>query len=144
MRTLAVDYGTRRIGIAVSDALGISARGVATLRDLGDRAAVARIAALTTELEAEAVVIGIPLRADGSRGDAAERVLRFADRVRETVAVPVHTIGEQLTSVEADERMREQGVSAKRRKRRIDEAAAVVILESFLASREREESGRDG
>jgi putative Holliday junction resolvase len=146
MRTLAVDYGTRRTGIAVSDALGISARGVATLEGLGDRAVVERVATLATELEAEAVVVGLPLRADGTEGDAARRVLRFVERLRGAVAIPVHTLNEWLTSYEAEARMRDAGLRARDRKRRVDEAAAVVILEEFLAAQARghEESRRDG
>lgn len=137
MRTIAIDYGRRRTGVAVSDPLGITARGVTTLRNLSDAGAVERIAALVEELEAEAVVVGLPVRADGTAGDAAERVQRFVERLKGAVTVPVHTIGEWLTSVEADERMREQGISAAERKQKIDEAAAVVILEEFLAERQR-------
>ncbi len=137
MRTIAIDYGRRRTGVAVSDALGLSARGVATFRNLSDISAVERIVDLVAELEAEAIVVGVPVRADGSSGDAADRVLRFVDRLKAAVTVPVHTIGEWLTSVEADERMRAQGLSSAERKERIDEAAAIVILEEFLAERER-------
>jgi putative Holliday junction resolvase len=145
MRTLAVDYGTRRIGVAVSDALGITARGVTTLRGLGERRAVERVAELASELDAEAVVVGLPVRADGSVGDAAARVLRFVERLKEAVAVPVHTVAEWLTSYEAEERMREMGIGRGERRRRIDEAAAVVILEEFLAARGRErETRHDG
>jgi putative Holliday junction resolvase len=145
MRTLAVDYGTRRIGVAVSDALGITARGVTTLRGLGERGAVERVAALAGELDAEAVVVGLPVRADGSVGDAAARVLRFVDRLKDAVEIPVHTVAEWLTSYEAEERMREMGIRRDERRRRIDEAAAVVILEEYLAARGRErETHRDG
>lgn len=137
MRTIAIDYGRRRTGVAVSDALGLSARGVATLKNLSDISAVERIVDLVAELEAEAIVVGVPVRADGSSGDAADRVLRFVDRLKASVTLPVHTIGEWLTSVEADERLRAQGLSPSERKDRIDEAAAIVILEEFLAERER-------
>jgi putative Holliday junction resolvase len=142
MRTLAVDYGTRKIGVAVSDALGITARGVETLRGLGERAAVERVARLAADLDVEAVVVGLPVRADGSVGDAAARVLRFVERLAAVVAVPVHTTSEWLTSFEAEERMREMGVGERERRRRIDEAAAVVILEDFLAARGRAKETR--
>jgi len=137
MRIIAIDYGRRRTGVAVSDALGLTARGVTTLRNLSDISAVERITELAVELEAEAVVVGVPFKPDGSSGDAADRVLRFVARLEAALTIPVHTIGEWLTSVEADDRMRSQGVPAAERKRRIDEAAAVVILEEFLAERER-------
>jgi putative Holliday junction resolvase len=145
MRILALDYGTRRIGVAVSDALGLTARGVTTLRGLGDRAAVDRVVELAAELDAEAFVVGLPLRADGSVGDAAERVLRFVERLRSAAAVPVHTIGEWLTSFEAEERMKGMGMKRDARRRRVDEAAAVVMLEEYLAGLDRaKEQGRDG
>lgn len=137
MRTIAIDYGRRRTGVAVSDPLGITARGVTTLQNLSDISAVERIVALVAELEAEAIVVGMPVRPDGTAGDAAERVQRFVERLKTAVVIPVHTIGEWLTSVEADERLREQGVTASERKKKIDEAAAVVILEEFLAERAR-------
>ena len=137
MRIIAIDYGKRRTGVAVSDALGMSVRGVTTLKNLTDISAVERIAELAVELDAEAIVVGVPVRADGSSGDAAERVHRFVARLKASVALPVHTIGEYLTSVEADSRMREQGLTAAERKERIDEAAAVIMLEEFLAERER-------
>jgi putative Holliday junction resolvase len=131
--------------VAVSDALGITARGVTTLRGLGERAAIGRVAALAAELEAEAVVVGLPVRADGSVSDAAERVLRFVGRLRDAVSVPVHTVSEFLSSFEAEERLREMGLRAEERRSRIDEAAAVVILEEFLAAHERaKEPSHDG
>lgn len=141
MRTLAIDYGARRIGVAVSDALGITSRGVTTLRRTGDGRAVADIARLADELEAEAVVVGVPLRADGTPGTAAERVLRFVAELRATVAIPVDTIGEWLTSYEAEERMRQEGLKARERKERVDQAVAVVILEEYLAAKERRADG---
>lgn len=142
MRILAVDYGTRRIGVAVSDALGITARGVTTLERLGAEAAAARIAELAGELEAEAIVVGLPVRADGSVGDAAERVLQFVERLKAVVELPIHTVGEWLTSHEAEERMRGMGIGREQRKRHRDEAAAVVILEEFLAESNRSREPR--
>ena len=137
MRVLGVDYGTKNIGVAVSDELGLGARGVTTLRRLTDADAVARLAELAAELAAEAVVVGVPLGADGGEGDAARRVLKFVDRLKAAVAVPVHTVGERLTSFEAEERMRELGMRAEERKRRVDEVAAAIIVEEFLSSRGR-------
>jgi putative Holliday junction resolvase len=141
MRLLGVDYGKRNIGIAVSDGLGIGARGVTTLRDLPETASIARIAGLAAELETEGVVVGLPVRSDGSAGDAARRVLRFVERLKTAVDVPVHTAGERLTSFEAEERMREMGVRAEDRKRLVDEVAAVIILEEFIANAGRRVDG---
>jgi putative pre-16S rRNA nuclease len=143
MRTLAVDYGTRRIGVAVSDALGITARGVTTLEGLNMRAAAGRVAEIAAELGAEAVVVGLPVRADGSVGDAAARVLRFIELLEAATSLPIHTVNEWLTSYEAEERMREMGIRGNERRRRLDQAAAVVMLEEFLATIERTKEPRD-
>jgi putative holliday junction resolvase len=145
MRILGIDYGTRNIGVAVSDELGIGARGVTTLRDVRDEIAVERLAGLVAEWEAGAVVVGLPLRADGSSGDAARRVARFVERMKRTLTVPVHTIGERLTSFEAEERMRAMGMKPDERRRRVDEVAAIIILEEFVAARSgAEEQASDG
>jgi putative Holliday junction resolvase len=141
MRVLGVDYGTRRIGVAVSDELGLGARGVTTLRDLRDHAAVARLAELAGELGVTAIVVGLPVRADGTSGDSAERVRRFAERLAAAVEVPVHTVGEYLTSFAAEERLRAMGVKESERKRRLDETAAAIILEEFLTASGREQNG---
>ena len=137
MRVLGVDYGTKNIGVAVSDELGLGARGVTTLRRLSDGDAVARIVSLAAELEVAAVVVGVPLAADHTEGDAARRVLKFVDRLKNAAMVPVHTIGERLTSVEAEERLRELGIRGEERKRRVDEVAATIIVEEFLSARGR-------
>lgn len=141
MRTMAIDYGSRRIGVAVSDALGITTRGVATVKRASDARAIAEMARLAGELEAEEVVVGLPLRADGTHGTAAERVMRFVDALRDAVGVPVVTVGEWLTSYEAEERMRDAGLKASERKQRVDQAAAVVILDEYLAAKERRADG---
>lgn len=144
MRALGVDYGTRKIGVAVSDGLGLGARGLTTLRGLRDRDAVERLGALAAEHDVEAIVVGLPLRADGSVGDAAARVQRFVERLSQTVPIPVHTIGEWLTSFEAEERLRAMGVKESELVKRLDEAAAAVILEEFLANRGVEEHRDNG
>lgn len=140
MRVLGVDYGTRNIGVAVSDALGLGARGVTTLRDMRAEDAVAALVGLASELEVEAVVVGLPLDEAGGDNDASRRVRGFVGRLSLALAVPVHTVGERLTSFEAEERMREMGIRGAERRRRIDEVAATIIVEQFLASRMKEDS----
>jgi putative Holliday junction resolvase len=134
MRVVGVDYGTRNIGVAVADDLGV-ARGVATLRGLKAAAAVERLGEIVAEWAADAVVVGVPLRADGTAGDAARRVAGFVESLRSALTVPVHTVGEHLTSFEAEERMRAMGLRPEERRRRVDEVAAVIILEEFMAGR---------
>jgi putative Holliday junction resolvase len=137
MRVLAIDLGSKRIGTAVSDALGLSARPVETIRRSGRERDIARLQTLVEELEVEAVVVGLPLRMDGQIGDAAAAALRFAERLRAVLAVEVFTQDERLTSYEAEQMMIERGLNREARRARSDEFAALLILEDFLAASER-------
>jgi len=134
MRVLAIDLGSKRIGTAVSDALGLSARPVETIRRSSNERDIARLQALVADLDAEAVVVGLPLRMDGTVGDAAARTLRFVERLRAALAVDVFTQDERLTSYEAEQMMIERGFNREARRARSDEFAALLILEDFLAT----------
>jgi putative Holliday junction resolvase len=133
MRVLAVDLGTKNIGTAISDELGISVRPVETLRRSGLRHDIARLKSLVEDLEAQAVVVGLPLRMDGTVGEAAERALKFAERLRAEIGVEVYTEDERLTSYEADQIMIGQGMKRSDRRARSDEMAATIILRDFLS-----------
>ena len=142
MRVMALDYGTRAIGVAISDELEITVRPLTTLRVRGrDVASLSeRIAALVVEHQVGAVVVGLPLRMDGTRGDAVARVERFAGKLRKCLAIPVLTNDERLTSRAADELLREQGVDARERRLKSDQYAAAIILQDYLARQERDRS----
>ena len=133
MRALALDLGTKRIGIAVSDALGITVRPVETIRRSGIARDIARLKQVVEELEAEAIVIGLPLRMDNTVGDAARSALTFAELLRTELALPVFTEDERLTSYEAEQIMVEKNYSRKQRRERSDEFAAMIILRDFLS-----------
>jgi putative Holliday junction resolvase len=133
VRVLAVDWGERRIGLAVSDPQEIIASGLPTLVVDGLEPAVEGVARAAREAGAERVVVGMPLRMDGSRGKAAEAAQRFTDRLRERCAVPVDTYDERLTSVLSERRLREAGVRTGHARARVDQGAAVALLESYLA-----------
>jgi putative holliday junction resolvase len=137
MRVLAIDLGSKRIGTAVSDALGLSARPVETIRRSNTERDIARLRAIAEDLEVEAVVVGLPLRMDGSVGDAAASTLRFVERLSAALAVKVFTQDERLTSYEAEQMMIERGLSREARRARSDEFAAMLILEDFLAASQR-------
>jgi putative holliday junction resolvase len=137
MRVLAIDLGSKRIGIAVSDALGLSARPVETIRRSNTERDIARLKAIVEDLDVEAVVVGLPLRMDGSVGDAAANTLRFVERLKAALAVNVFTQDERLTSYEAEQMMIERGFSREARRARSDEFAALLILEDFLATSQR-------
>ena len=137
-RILAVDWGERRIGLAVSDALGILATGLPTLEIRGGAEAVARVADTIRTMEADSVVVGLPLTLAGEKGEAALAAERFAARLREVSNVPVVLHDERLTSAMAERRMRERGEKSRGRKGKVDEGAAVVLLEGWLAKLRRE------
>jgi putative Holliday junction resolvase len=133
MRLLAVDLGSKNIGIAVSDGLGITVRPVETIRRSSVKRVIERLKLLISDLEVEAVVIGLPLRLDGRTGEAAEAVLRFAERLKGEIDLPIFTQDERLTSYEAEQLMIERGWSRKERKARSDEIAAMIILQDYLS-----------
>jgi putative transcription antitermination factor YqgF len=135
VRLLALDVGDVRIGVALSDETGTLASGLATLKAAGPRKDAQSVASLVREHGAGEVVVGLPLRLDGSLGPQGEKVLAFVERLRRVLRVPVVTRDERLTSVAADERLAEAGVRRRDRKARIDQAAAALILQELLDER---------
>lgn len=140
---MGVDLGTRRIGLAVSDAGGRLAYPAGCVERSGDRDTDhARLAAAVAELEAEAVVVGLPLSLSGGAGPAARAALEEVDLLRAALAVPVHTQDERFTTVTAARALREAGprpgsarARARRRRGAVDEAAAAVLLQAWLDAR---------
>jgi putative Holliday junction resolvase len=131
-RVLAVDWGARRIGLAVSDPAGVIATGLATVTASGHRAGIERVAAVAAERGVERVVVGLPLLMSGDRGEAAEAAERFAADLAERTGLPVDTYDERLTSALSQRRLREVGVRVGRAKGRVDQGAAIALLESYL------------
>jgi putative Holliday junction resolvase len=127
-----VDWGGRRIGLALSDPLGVLASPLPTLEIRGEAEAVARVADTIREVGADSVVVGLPLTLKGERGEAAEAAERFAARLREACQVEVSLYDERLTSALAQRRMRETGEKSRGRKGRVDAGAAVALLEGWL------------
>jgi putative Holliday junction resolvase len=133
-RILAVDWGERRIGLAVSDPTGLIARALPTLLVRSPEQAALEVLETCRTEEVERIVVGLPLRLDGTRGDAAEAAERFARRL-ESGGFPVEMWDERLTSVEAERQMRELGQKVRGRKEKIDARAAAVLLQSYLDER---------
>lgn len=138
VRALGIDHGTARIGVAVSDELGLLAHPLETVPAADPEHALARLAEIVAVRRIEDVVVGLPFRLDGGEGEAAARVRAFVARLRPLLpeTVTVHEIDETLTTVTAYEKLREAGKKAKRAKPIIDQAAAVEILQSWLDARE--------
>ena len=132
-RALALDLGERRIGVAISDALGMVARPLEIFPRTSRRADFAHIGALVTAHQVDAVIVGLPLNMDGTEGRQAAWVRDYSAALAETLAVPVHFWDERLTSEEAIDILRAQGKSTA--KGEIDAVAAAVILQSYLDSR---------
>src|SRR5262245_24643909 len=133
MRVMAIDYGTRAIGVAISDELQITSRPLLTLRrGKTDWRPLDRICELVLEYEIGLLLVGLPLRLDGSRGEAARRVEGLIRALRERLSLPVVGVDERLTSREADAILREKGAGPRERRERSDELAAAIILRQYL------------
>ena len=130
-RILALDVGERRIGVAVSDLLGITAQGVETIFTEGLELDLKRVGELARRYETDQLLLGLPMRMSGEEGLQAGRVRAFAGRLSE-MGLQVRFQDERLTSVSAERVLTDAGVSRKGRKQVIDKMAAVCILQAFL------------
>lgn len=135
---VGIDLGSRRIGVAVSDATGTLASPHTTVDRSGDVAADhLRLAAIVADVGAERVVVGMPLSLDGRAGTAAQAAAAEADALAAVVGVPVETYDERLTTVSAQQALRAGGTKARRQRSVIDKAAAAVLLQAWLDGRSR-------
>jgi putative Holliday junction resolvase len=135
-RHMGLDVGDRRIGVALSDETATLASALTTVTRTGGRQDAAVVADLARRHEVASVVVGLPLNMNGRPGPQAEKVLGFVEVLRKRLApVPVVTRDERLTTVEAEQRLREAGVGWKERKHLVDQVAAVVILQEYLDDR---------
>jgi putative holliday junction resolvase len=133
MRLAALDVGDARIGIAVCDELELTIRGVGMVRRVGGRRDLEAVAAMVAPYEPTRLIVGLPLNMDGTMGPQAERVKAFAARLAAHLALPVELWDERLTTFEAQQTLRTAGVSRSRRRQLVDQEAAAIILESYLA-----------
>lgn len=134
-KTIALDVGTKTIGVAVTDSLGMLAHPVCTVARKGVKQDVTKLEKVFLEHEPVAVVVGLPYELDGTEERSAKLARQIGEAVRERLGLPIHYVDERYSSVEAERRLIEAGVSRKKRKEIIDQAAAVVILETWLAMR---------
>jgi len=134
-RILAIDYGSRRMGLAVSDALGITAQGLETLQRKNRRSDFARLERLIRENQVQEIVLGYPLRMSGEEGTQSQKVAEFAEELRRKFELPVHLWDERLTSAEANRLLREADLSIQKRAQAVDRLAATLILQSFMQAR---------
>jgi putative Holliday junction resolvase len=142
-RVLGIDLGSRRIGVAVSDGLGLTAQPRTTLARHGGMRDIDAIAAAVKEADADRIVLGLPLDCEGQEGPAAQRARAFGDKLRAALHLPVELIDESFSTVEAEEVLLAADLSRARRKQVVDKLAAAVILQRWLdAQREKTEEPR--
>ena len=132
MRILALDYGEKRIGVAVCDELGLTTRGIATVARKYWKRDIERIAALVDEYAVEKIVVGYPVRLDGTEGIQCEKVNGFIDALGAGVSVPVVRWDETLSTKEAEGLLRETDLNHKKRRAVVDRMAAAIILRDYL------------
>ncbi len=134
MRILGIDYGSRRVGLAISDALGLAAHGLPTVENDSEEELLDALKRIVGEREVDEIVVGLPLNMDGSEGDQAERSRSFADSLR-ALGRPVHLVDERLSTERAHRVMKSAGVKHARRGRHADRLAAQFILQKYLDAR---------
>ncbi len=135
MRILGLDIGSKRIGIAMSDELTITAQGMETLQSKGADNDVKRITQIANENNVSEIVIGLPFNMDGSAGPQAEKVREFAAKLATAVNLKIIEWDERLSSVAAERMLIEADVSRSKRHKVIDKVAAVLILQGYLDSK---------
>ena len=134
-RILALDLGKKRIGLALSDELGITAQGLPTLERRNKRTDFAALRALVHENNVEQIVLGLPLRMSGEEGTQADWVRAFAEELKGHVDVPIDLRDERWTSKQAERVLMGSGVHKDDRKPAIDRISAVILLQDYLDSR---------
>jgi putative holliday junction resolvase len=131
-RVVGIDLGSRRIGVAVSDGLGITAQPHGTIARHGGLRDLEAVGAVTRAVGARRIVLGLPLDPEGREGDAARRARDFAARLQSHLGLPVDLVDESFSTVEAEDVLLAADVSRKRRRQVIDKLAAAVILQRWL------------
>jgi putative Holliday junction resolvase len=134
-RVLGLDVGSKTIGLAVSDPLGITAQGLQTLRRQNKRVDFGQLANVIKKYDIAEIVVGYPLRMSGLEGTQSEKMQRFAEELQERFRLPVHLWDERLSSAEANRVLRDSEMSIKRRGEVVDRLAAVLILQNWLEAR---------
>ena len=137
MRIMGLDYGSKTVGVAVSDALGLTAQGIEIVRRKSEnklRQTLARIEEIAKEYGVEKIVLGFPKHMNNDIGERAEKSLEFKEMLERRTGLPVVMWDERLTTVEADRTMMETGIRRENRKEYVDMIAAVFILQGYLDS----------
>jgi putative Holliday junction resolvase len=135
MSTLALDVGSKRIGVAVADPTGSFALPLTVIERTNVRDDLQRICGLAAQYDAEEIVVGNPITLAGTRGPAAEKIDRFVEQLSRVFAGSLHRVDERMTTAQATKTLIAADVSRSRRKASVDKMAAALILETYLARR---------
>ncbi len=135
MRILGIDFGEKRIGLAVSDLLGLTAQGLETLRVQNREQFLNDLSKICNEQNIREIVIGLPVNMNGSLGPKAQEILELVPAMEEKLHLPVKTWDERLTSRQAGRLMIEEGLSRKKQKETSDRLAATILLQNYLESK---------
>jgi putative holliday junction resolvase len=143
MRIFGLDVGTRTVGVAISDALGMTAQPLTTLRRTGLRADLAELRRLAETHEVRQAVVGLPLNMDGTEGPSAATARAFGEALARALDIPVEYQDERLSTVAAQRALLEADVSRARRREVVDQVAAALILQTWLDTRQGNPTGDD-
>jgi putative Holliday junction resolvase len=131
-RIMALDVGSKRIGVAVTDPLGITAQGLATIERQNKRRDLEALRQVLAKYEVREIVVGLPLRLSGAEGTQSGKMRRFAEDLQAHFGLTVHLWDERWTSTEANRLLRETDLSIKKRGQAVDRMAATLILQSWM------------
>jgi putative Holliday junction resolvase len=132
MRILAIDYGSRRIGLALSDPTGTLARPLPFHPAKPDAALARELAALAAKEQAQLILLGLPRHMNGELGEAAAKVQAFAQELRQATTIPLKLVDERLSTVQAGRQLHEAGKNSRKQRELIDSEAAAVLLQGYL------------
>lgn len=134
MRVLALDHGTKRVGLAISDEMGMIAQPLCFLPAEPIAQLLDGLKKVVSEKGVELILVGIPRNMDGSYGPAAEKARKFVEQLKAAFTIPIRTWDERLTSVQANKAMIQGGLRREERKLKADQTAAAILLQSYLDS----------
>lgn len=148
MRIMGLDFGSKTVGVAISDSLLVTAQGIEIIRRKEEnklRQTLARIEELIPEYEVQEIVLGLPKNMNATEGERVQLTMEFKDKLERRTGLPVHMWDERLTTVAADKAMMEAGIRREHRREHVDRIAAVLILQGYLdrLAMQREEGVRN-
>jgi putative Holliday junction resolvase len=137
MRVMALDVGDKTIGIAISDALMLTAQSRPTIRRKDLQSDIDQLRGFVVENEVHEIIVGQPLHMDGRESPQSQKIAAFAEELRKSLDIPIVFWDERLTSFEAEQHLRDMGLNWRQRRQQVDKIAAMIILQNYLDSRPR-------